>query len=256
MCERGFLGFLSAHWDRSCPGNGAIQCASHSCLVLHLLPLTFCIYDSWSSSCFDVFSLNSCWKDRRECEIGAFIVWISSAKGKQSVATGRCFSCGLNPPDSLSPNTVTLSPWGRGSKHTHSITHTHSFTMCHRANYQQSGCKRSRVIQVSIPQPPLGSRIRSQKIVRDADGWQSDSRQQRTLLQWRLGWSGSDLSVIKGVFVAEIPQEAEGGESSSFLTGPAFQSDSLKKPVDVSVYASVSCFNRCLIFFACVCCLL
>lgn len=68
MCERGFLGHLSAHWDRSCPGNGAVQCESQSCWVLHLLPLMFCIYGSWSSSCFDVFSPNSSWKDRRECE--------------------------------------------------------------------------------------------------------------------------------------------------------------------------------------------
>lgn len=37
--------------------------------------------------------------------------------------------------------------------------------------------------------------------------------------------------------MAGISQEAEGGESN--LNGPAFQSDLLKKPVDVSIYAAV-----------------
>lgn len=139
--------------------------------MLHLLPLAFCVCDSWSSSCFDVLSLSSGWEERRECETQTSITGLDLFCEGQ---TKCCSRSELFPRSysSLSPNTVTLSPWGKRSKHTH--MHTHSFTMCHRANYQQSGCKRSRVIQVSIPQPPSGSRIRSQKIVRGAEGCQSD----------------------------------------------------------------------------------
>lgn len=121
MCERGFLGRLSPLSDRSCPGNGAIQCTSPSCLVLRLLALMFCIYDSWSSSCFGVFSLSNNWKDRRECERQTFITGHRPnlfSEG-QSVATGRCFFlwsyCSSFPvtkhrdPGGDSPNTRTPS---------------------------------------------------------------------------------------------------------------------------------------------------
>lgn len=60
----------------------------------------------------------------------------SPVKDKQSVTAGHYFSCGVTVPDSLSPNTLTLSPQER------QCTCTHSFNMCHRANYQESGCWR------------------------------------------------------------------------------------------------------------------
>lgn len=183
MCEKGFLAHLSV-MERFSVRVIAVECFTSfppcSVFMTHgqAAVLMFSVWTAAEKTVENVKHKHS----------SQDIICISSVKGKQSAATGRCFFCGFIAPGSLSPNTMTLSPWGRQSKHTHSIRHTHSFTMCHRANYQQSGCKRSRVIQVSIPEPPLGPRIRSQKIVRDAEGWQSDSRQQHMLLQWRLRW--------------------------------------------------------------------
>lgn len=169
--------------NRSCSGSGATQWASQSCWVVHLLPQVLCLWLCGEAAVL-TFSVRTAGEETGENvkhkHSSLDMVWTSSVKVKQSVATGRCFSCGLIAPDSLSPNTVTLPPLGRQSTHTRCITHTHSFTMCHRANYQESACKRGRVIQVSIPEPPLGSRIRRQKTMRDTEGCQSDVRQHHT----------------------------------------------------------------------------
>lgn len=210
--------------NSACSHSGAIQRASLSCWVVHLLPH---VYESVVKQLFWRFQSEQQVKRPERMWNTNIHHWTCSEsllrRSDQVCATGRCFSCGLIAPDSLSPNTVTLPPSGRRSAHTRCITHTHSFTMCHRANYQESGCKRGRVIQVSIPEPPLGSRIRRQKTVRDTEGCQSDIRQQHTSPPRkgrRVGLLLANQGLIwlwlKGAFVAVIPPETEGGETNCF----------------------------------------
>lgn len=156
---KGIFGAFIAHWDRCCPGNGAV--------------FIFCIYDSWSSSCFDVFSLNSSWKDRRECETQTFI-------------TGYCLNLFCEGQTKCS-NRSMLFLWSYSSrfpvtKHRDPVTlgetvqtrtssHIHTPSPCVTGLIISSLAARgAEWFQVSIPEPPLGSRIRSQKIARDTEG--------------------------------------------------------------------------------------
>lgn len=75
--------------------------------------------------------------------------------------------------------------------------------MCHRANYQEDG-----PIQISIPEPPLRSRFRSQKTQRAAGRTANSTRPGRTA--WRL--QVADLIVEKRLRWRQLPPGEGGGE--------------------------------------------
>lgn len=181
----------------------------------------------WWSNCFDVFSLNSRWRDPRECETQTFttghvlnLFCEGQTKCVQQVAAF--------PVVSLPQIPCHQTPWpchplGDGPR-TPAASHIHTPSPCVTGLIIRSlACKRGRVIQVSIPEPPLGSRIRRQKTVRDTEGCQSDIRQQHTSPPRkgrRVGLLLANRGLVwlwlKRAFVAVIPEETEGGETNCF----------------------------------------